>query len=116
MGTEIVSHSWLSYIDVLWLWRAHNRVNWRLNQSGSEAVVRLGLPKIQFPSPSRCPACRAPSGKWREPLLLRHLTLLPRHLLWTRLQQPPSVQRPQLRHLLLLLPPRRPAPHREAGR
>ena len=36
-------------------------------------MVRLGLPKIQFPSPSRCPACRAPSGKWREPLLLRHL-------------------------------------------
>lgn len=59
--------------SMLWLWRAHNRVNWRLNQSGSESVVQLGLPKTQFPSPTRCPGCRAPSGKWREASLLRHL-------------------------------------------
>lgn len=59
--------------SVLWLWRAHNRVNWRLNQSGSEAVAQLGLLKMQFPSPARCPGCRAPSGKWREASLLRHL-------------------------------------------
>ena len=58
---------------VLWLWRAHNRVNWRLNQSGSEAVAQLGLLKTQFPSPARCPGCRAASGKWREASLLRHL-------------------------------------------
>ena len=59
--------------SVLWLWRAHNRVNWRLNQSDSEAVAQLGLLKMQFPSPARCPGCRAASGKWREASLLRHL-------------------------------------------
>lgn len=58
---------------MLWLWRAHNRVNWRLNQSGSEAVGQLGLLKMQFPGTARCPGCRAPSGKWRELSLLRHL-------------------------------------------
>lgn len=58
---------------VLWLWRAHNRVNLRLNQSGAAAVQQLGLLKQQFPTAARCPSCRAPSGRWRDATLLRHL-------------------------------------------
>ena len=58
---------------VLWLWRAHNRVNARLNQSGAAAVQQLGLLKQQFPSAARCPGCRAASGRWRDAPLLRHL-------------------------------------------
>ena len=31
----------------LWLWRAHNAVNMRLNHSGEATVLRFGLPKLQ---------------------------------------------------------------------
>ena len=41
----------------LWLWRAHNRVNLRLNASGERAVLRLGLHKLQWPGPELCPEC-----------------------------------------------------------
>jgi len=42
----------------LWLWRAHNRLNARLNASAASEVLRLGLPKQQWPTPAACPQCR----------------------------------------------------------
>ena len=41
----------------LWLWKAHNAVNARLNATGEEAVLRLGLRKVQWPSRAECPSC-----------------------------------------------------------
>ena len=50
----------------LWLWRAHNEVNRRLNQSGSEdRVLAMGLRKEPYPDAVACPSCRNASG-WRE--------------------------------------------------
>ena len=58
----------------IWLWRAHNAVNLRLNTSGpAAAVLKLGLPKIQWPPVSACPSCRLPSGRWRPSAVLRFL-------------------------------------------
>ena len=50
----------------LWMWRAHNAVNRRLNTSGEERVLSYGLPKLQWPDARVCPSCRSPSGGWRE--------------------------------------------------
>ena len=50
----------------LWLWRAHNAVNARLNLTDAAVVLRLGLPKQQWPSRNECAQCRMPSGRWRE--------------------------------------------------
>ena len=53
----------------LWLWRAHNAVNLRLNGTGVEAVRNLGLPKVQWPDAATCPAChsgKASGGTWDE--------------------------------------------------
>ena len=60
----------------LWLWRAHNSVNARLNRSGEAAVLELGRAEAPVPETAEeCPACRAVSGKWREASFLRHLGL-----------------------------------------
>ena len=42
----------------LWLWRAHNAVNLRLNGTGEAAALRLGLAKVQWPDQRACPGCR----------------------------------------------------------
>ena len=57
----------------LWLWRAHNAVNLRLNRSGEGTVLRYGLSKVQWPPRDVCPGCRTPSGRWRESAVLAHL-------------------------------------------
>ncbi|KAL1518742.1 hypothetical protein AB1Y20_003027 [Prymnesium parvum] len=57
----------------LWLWRAHNAVNLRLNRSGEATVLRYGLPKVQWPPADVCPGCKSPSGRWREVAVLRLL-------------------------------------------
>lgn len=47
---------------VLWLWRAHNKVNTRIGKEGSEAKPDnpSPLPKIQWPTVELCPSCRVP--------------------------------------------------------
>jgi thiol oxidase len=58
---------------VLWLWRAHNQVNARLNATGTRLVLRQGLHKVQFPSAQRCPQCSPTADKWDVPLTLKYL-------------------------------------------
>ncbi|KAB0796969.1 hypothetical protein PPYR_11030 [Photinus pyralis] len=41
--------------SILWLWMAHNEVNKRLAGDTTEDPE---FPKVQFPLPGRCPACR----------------------------------------------------------
>ena len=51
----------------LWLWRAHNAVNLRLNQTAKEEqILTLGLRKMIYPDAITCPTCRTPS--WVAPL------------------------------------------------
>jgi hypothetical protein len=50
----------------LWLWRAHNAVNARINASSEKAVLALGLRKLQWPDTTACPLCRSASGHWRR--------------------------------------------------
>ena len=57
----------------LWLWRAHNAVNGRLNQSSEAAVLTLGLRKLQWPDSHACPQCRDAGGRWRKGAVLKHL-------------------------------------------
>ena len=58
---------------VLWLWRAHNKVNARLNSTGMRTVLRLGLPKVQYPSAVLCPNCASTTGRWDQLNTLRFL-------------------------------------------
>ena len=46
----------------LWLWRAHNRVNQRLNATGGSAEF-VGEPKLQWPTARMCPECRDANGR-----------------------------------------------------
>jgi len=50
----------------LWLWRAHNAVNRRLNASSAVEVLQLGLPKVQWPTLAECADCRPRSAKLWE--------------------------------------------------
>lgn len=56
---------------VLWLWSAHNEVNQRLSNDPTEDPR---FPKIQFPSPERCPKCRDSNNRWDESNILKYLT------------------------------------------
>ena len=74
----------------LWLWRAHNAVNLRLNSTGRAEVFKLGLAKVQWPDARTCPGCRgraaqvparltsgagaALSPDWDEKAVLQFLT------------------------------------------
>ena len=59
---------------LLWLWRAHNKVNLRLNATGERAVLRLGLRKEPFPTRTQCPDCfGAQLGQWHTPNMLGYL-------------------------------------------
>mmetsp|Transcript_28903 Transcript_28903/g.47952 ORF Transcript_28903/g.47952 Transcript_28903/m.47952 type:complete len:525 (+) Transcript_28903:172-1746(+) len=57
----------------LWLWRAHNSVNARLNASGTAAVLQLGLLKQQWPTRELCSACHMRDRRWRREEVLRFL-------------------------------------------
>ena len=48
--------------SMLWLWRAHNTVNYRLNQTQGAAQ----LPKLQWPSQQLCAECYTSNGYWRR--------------------------------------------------
>lgn len=56
--------------SVLWLWRAHNKVNARLAGDGSEDP---GFPKVQFPVSALCPDCHHADGTWNEMKVLDYL-------------------------------------------
>lgn len=55
---------------VLWLWISHNEVNLRLAGDVTEDPQH---PKIQFPSITRCPACRQERGAWALPAVYQYL-------------------------------------------
>lgn len=55
---------------VLWLWRAHNRVNARLSGDETEDPEHK---KIQYPAAEHCAACRFANGSWHEEEVLRYL-------------------------------------------
>ena len=58
----------------LWLWRAHNAVNLRLNQTAKEEqILTLGLRKMIYPDTITCPTCRTPSGKWIKEEVVSYL-------------------------------------------
>ena len=56
---------------VLWLWQAHNQVNWRIRHDISADPQ---APKIQFPSAEMCQDCRDnDGGVWRQDRVLSFL-------------------------------------------
>lgn len=55
---------------VLWLWISHNEVNLRL---AGDVTEDPHYPKIQFPSITRCAACRLPRGAWNLPAVYQYL-------------------------------------------
>ncbi|XP_049885930.1 sulfhydryl oxidase 2-like [Pectinophora gossypiella] len=55
---------------VLWLWISHNEVNLRL---AGDVTEDPEYPKIQFPSTTRCPACRLARGAWNLPVVYEYL-------------------------------------------
>eukprot|EP01012_Entosiphon_sulcatum_P067783 TRINITY_DN97615_c0_g1_i1.p1 TRINITY_DN97615_c0_g1~~TRINITY_DN97615_c0_g1_i1.p1 ORF type:complete len:467 (+),score=49.61 TRINITY_DN97615_c0_g1_i1:31-1401(+) len=63
---------------ILWLWRAHNAVNLRLNNTGSKSTDPL-VPKLQFPPMDLCSRCRSTVGTndsastWNDGEVLRFL-------------------------------------------
>lgn len=72
--------------SVLWLWRAHNKVNKRLSGDLSEDPAHL---KIIFPSREMCPLCYMSDNsstypKWREKEVLRFLVSFYSKILTTR--------------------------------
>ncbi|XP_035707657.1 sulfhydryl oxidase 2 isoform X2 [Folsomia candida] len=56
--------------QVLWLWKAHNKVNLRLKGTLSEDPV---YPKIQYPSETQCPECYGKETIFDEEKVLQHL-------------------------------------------
>ena len=77
MAVEIPKEVATATDGVLWLWRAHNRVNKRLQDAVSSDPQH---PKIQFPSQEQCPHCRAAKTdtnseiQWDENAILCFLT------------------------------------------
>lgn len=55
---------------IIWLWRAHNRVNKRLAKDSTEDPQ---FPKIQFPSEENCPTCKNSNDQWIIKEVLMHL-------------------------------------------
>lgn len=56
--------------SIMWLWKAHNKVNKRLAGDATEDPKH---PKIQFPSRDNCPVCRHPDGSWNYEEVLKYL-------------------------------------------
>ncbi|XP_054157272.1 uncharacterized protein LOC128955623 [Oppia nitens] len=73
MSTELESTLTYPNSSVLWLWRAHNRVNKRLHGDPSEDPKH---PKQQYPTREDCAECYDPNGQFVErnvfEFLLRH--------------------------------------------
>ena len=56
--------------SIMWLWRAHNKVNKRLAGDSTEDPQ---APKIQFPSSEHCQLCHA-NADWNHDAVLQYLT------------------------------------------
>lgn len=56
--------------SVLWLWRAHNRVNKRLKGDLTEDPAH---PKSQYPYPKDCPQCYLSNGNFSEDEVWKYL-------------------------------------------
>lgn len=52
---------------ILWLWRAHNKVNARLKDDP------YSRQKIQYPSKESCPKCRYEDGNWNVKQVLKYM-------------------------------------------
>ncbi|KAL1457169.1 hypothetical protein WDU94_001829 [Cyamophila willieti] len=59
--------------SILYLWKTHNHVNFRLHQFPGNRTEDPDHPKIQFPSNSHCPQCYTSSGDWNETSVLSYL-------------------------------------------
>ncbi|RWS30728.1 sulfhydryl oxidase 1-like isoform X2, partial [Leptotrombidium deliense] len=57
--------------SVVWLWKAHNKVNKRLAGDRTEDPKH---PKIQFPSQQQCPKCYTENNEWKESEVVNFLT------------------------------------------
>merc|ERR1712232_1434291 len=72
---------------VLWLWRAHNRVNKRLEGSATEDPK---WPKVQFPPPGMCGECWQNGNLSSEGVLQFLLKFYAAGAQWTGNEWPPS--------------------------
>ncbi|XP_026686519.1 sulfhydryl oxidase 1-like [Diaphorina citri] len=59
--------------SILYLWKTHNHVNFRLHQYPGNLTEDPDHPKIQFPSITHCPQCYTSSGDWNETAVLSYL-------------------------------------------
>lgn len=59
--------------SILYLWKTHNHVNFRLHQYPGNRTEDPEHPKIQFPSITNCPQCYTSSGDWNETSVLNYL-------------------------------------------
>uniref|UniRef100_A0A8D9EMZ1 Sulfhydryl oxidase n=1 Tax=Cacopsylla melanoneura TaxID=428564 RepID=A0A8D9EMZ1_9HEMI len=59
--------------SILYLWKTHNHVNFRLHQFPGNRTEDPDHPKIQFPSNSHCPQCYTSSGDWNQTSVLSYL-------------------------------------------
>ncbi|XP_049762643.1 sulfhydryl oxidase 1-like [Schistocerca cancellata] len=59
--------------SIMWLWKAHNKVNKRLAGDTTEDPKH---PKIQFPSRDNCPVCRLRDGSWDYNEILKYVKLV----------------------------------------
>lgn len=62
--------------SILYLWKTHNHVNFRLHQYPGNITEDPDHPKIQFPSLTHCPKCYTSSGDWNETAVLSYLKTL----------------------------------------
>lgn len=70
MSAELENVLTYSNSSVLWLWRAHNRVNSRLNGTKSDDPR---LPKRQFPTQLECSTCFHKTEQYNEQRVLEFL-------------------------------------------
>lgn len=59
--------------SILYLWKTHNHVNFRLHQFPGNRTEDPDHPKIQFPSITHCPQCYTSSGDWNDTAVLAYL-------------------------------------------
>jgi thiol oxidase len=65
---------------MLWSWRAHNRVNARLEEQETRGeAVGSGdpaFPKVQWPTKDACPQCHTGAGgEWNEDEVFKYLVV-----------------------------------------
>lgn len=73
--------------SILWLWKAHNNVNDRLKSDQSEDPMH---PKVQFPPPTLCRACRFSNGSWNEPIVLPFLKSMYMNISYFTIEEVPQ--------------------------